>query len=448
MACRMRLFSFTIGFRILLVTALLSATFAEVAVPQKRRGRSSSKSSSRRSPTAKEAGAASVKKVQLRKQLQGMQGQMRQVKARIHQAKAKENRITETIETVNARISRTKNTLSGIRTRLRTLGNEHDEVVQRLDETERRLAQRRALLSRRVRDNYQRGEATYLHVLIQSRSLKELLSRNHYVRHIVRSDAELIEGVKKDVAQIAADKRRLEAQQREQQSLENEYEARKADYVRDRTTQREMLSNVQEVRHEAEDELDDLEAEAHAMTSRIRALTEMLRRREEALRQAELARRRRAREKARLAQKARGQKPKPETHDDSDLAPRSFRGGFIRPVGGRITSGFGYRHHPILRRRKLHTGVDFGVPHGTSIRAAASGTVLLAGYSGGYGKCVIIYHGDGVSTLYGHCSSLNVSEGQEVKQGQVIARVGSTGMSTGPHLHFEVRRNGSPVRPF
>jgi murein DD-endopeptidase MepM/ murein hydrolase activator NlpD len=433
----------------LLVTALVSVTFVGVAVPQKRGGKSASKSSKRRVPTAREAGSASVKKVQLRKQLRGVQGQMKQVKVRIHQAKAKEHRITDTIETVNARIERTQSTLGRVRSRLRQLGVEHDEVVQRLDETQARLAKRRALLARRVRDNYQRGEATYLHVLLQSRSLHELLSRDYYVRHVVRSDAELIEGVREDLGLIAADKRRLEAQQREQESLETEYEVRKADYVQDRQTQRQLLSSVQAVRHEAEDELDDLEEEAHAMTSRIRSLTQMLKRREEALRRAELERRRRAREKARQAQKRRGETPRrEEPSNDEDLAPRSFSGGFIRPVNGRITSGFGYRYHPILHRRKLHTGVDFGASHGTPIRAAAAGTVLLAGYSGGYGKCVIIYHGDGVSTLYGHCSSLGVSEGQEVKRGQVIARVGSTGMSTGPHLHFEVRRNGTPVRPF
>jgi murein DD-endopeptidase MepM/ murein hydrolase activator NlpD len=299
-----------------------------------------------------------------------------------------------------------------------------------------------------VRDNYQRGQTTYLHVLLQSRTLHELLSRNYYVRHIVRSDAGLIEDIKRDLAQVEADKRRLEAQQREQDALEQEFESRKAEYMQDRTQQRELLNDVQAKRHEAEEELDDLEEEAHAMTARIRALSLMLRRREEALRRAALARKRQQ-ERERRQRMARGQKPLPRSEpEEEDYTPRTFRGGFIRPVGGRITSGFGYRFHPILRRRKLHTGVDFGAPSGTPIRAAASGTVLLAGYSGGYGKCVIIYHGDGVTTLYGHCSLLNVSEGQEVRQGQVIARVGSTGMSTGPHLHFEVRRNGTPVRPF
>jgi murein DD-endopeptidase MepM/ murein hydrolase activator NlpD len=96
----------------------------------------------------------------------------------------------------------------------------------------------------------------------------------------------------------------------------------------------------------------------------------------------------------------------------------------------------------------MHTGVDFGAPSGAPIRAAAGGIVLLSAYNRGYGNCVILYHGGGVSTLYGHCSERLVREGQSVRSGQLIARVGATGMATGPHLHFEVRRNGVPVPPY
>ncbi|NIM04406.1 MAG: peptidoglycan DD-metalloendopeptidase family protein [Armatimonadetes bacterium] len=124
-----------------------------------------------------------------------------------------------------------------------------------------------------------------------------------------------------------------------------------------------------------------------------------------------------------------------------------FTGKFKQPVEGRISSGFGYRTHPIFKVRKMHTGVDIAAPHRTRIRAAAAGLVIHAKRWGGYGKCILIDHGGGLATLYAHCSSLAVSVGERVKQGQVIGRVGSTGISTGPHLHFEVRRNGKPVDP-
>jgi murein DD-endopeptidase MepM/ murein hydrolase activator NlpD len=136
------------------------------------------------------------------------------------------------------------------------------------------------------------------------------------------------------------------------------------------------------------------------------------------------------------------------TPEGQARAATPWTGSFIRPVPGRITSGFGPRFHPVLHVRKLHTGVDFRAPAGTPVRAADGGVVVHAGWLEVYGYAVIIDHGGGVSTLYGHCSSLEVSSGQSVSAGQVIARSGSTGYSTGPHLHFEKRVNGSPVPPF
>jgi murein DD-endopeptidase MepM/ murein hydrolase activator NlpD len=122
-------------------------------------------------------------------------------------------------------------------------------------------------------------------------------------------------------------------------------------------------------------------------------------------------------------------------------------GSLIYPVNGPITSPFGWRIHPILGYKKFHTGVDFGVGYGTPIRAADSGTVIYATWMGGYGNVIIVDHGDGLSTLYAHQSSLAVGTGARVTRGQTVGYVGSTGFSTGPHLHFEVRVNGNPVDP-
>jgi len=130
--------------------------------------------------------------------------------------------------------------------------------------------------------------------------------------------------------------------------------------------------------------------------------------------------------------------------------PVKYTGGkFAWPVPGsqRITSSYGWRIHPVYKTRKFHSGIDVGAGYGLDIVAAADGTVTLATTNGGYGKCVIINHGSGISTLYGHCSSMLVSVGTKVTKGQVIAKVGSTGVSTGPHLHFEVRVNGSTTDP-
>jgi murein DD-endopeptidase MepM/ murein hydrolase activator NlpD len=133
---------------------------------------------------------------------------------------------------------------------------------------------------------------------------------------------------------------------------------------------------------------------------------------------------------------------------DAGGGPALGDGTFIRPVPGPITSPFGYRTDPVTGATAFHSGIDFGAPCGTPIKAAGTGVIISAGFnSGGYGNMTLINHGNGLSTLYGHQSSIIVIQGQSVTQGQVIGYVGSTGKSTGCHLHFEVRVNGTPVDP-
>ncbi len=127
--------------------------------------------------------------------------------------------------------------------------------------------------------------------------------------------------------------------------------------------------------------------------------------------------------------------------------PVQGSGAMLWPLAGEITSDFGWRTHPISGAQSFHSGIDIGGDYGEPIYAAQAGTVEYAGWISGYGNAVIINHGGGISTLYGHCQALLVSTGQSVAQGELIAECGSTGNSTGPHCHFEVRVNGEPVNP-
>jgi murein DD-endopeptidase MepM/ murein hydrolase activator NlpD len=127
--------------------------------------------------------------------------------------------------------------------------------------------------------------------------------------------------------------------------------------------------------------------------------------------------------------------------------PAPVQSGMMMPVAGHITSYFGYRYHPILHFTRFHAGLDIGASWGSPIVAAADGQVAAAGWAGGYGREVRIAHADGLMTLYGHMSEIVAQPGSYVHAGQLIGYVGSSGLSTGPHLHFEVRQNGNPVNP-
>ena len=129
----------------------------------------------------------------------------------------------------------------------------------------------------------------------------------------------------------------------------------------------------------------------------------------------------------------------------------STTGAFMKPISGPITSSFGYRIHPIFKSRIFHSGIDIGGPSNGAVKAANSGKVIYAGWYGGYGKVVILdhgnYNGSPTTTLYAHLNSYNVSVGQYLVKGQVLGKEGTTGYATGPHVHFEVRVNGQPRNP-
>lgn len=132
---------------------------------------------------------------------------------------------------------------------------------------------------------------------------------------------------------------------------------------------------------------------------------------------------------------------------DARALERRETGGVMLPVGGPVTSSFGSRMHPLLGIRRFHRGIDLAAPWGTPIRAAADGRVVRAGWAGGYGRQVALSHGSGLDTSYSHLSRIVARSGSEVHRGDIIGMVGSSGLSTGPHLHFEARRNGRPIDP-
>jgi murein DD-endopeptidase MepM/ murein hydrolase activator NlpD len=270
---------------------------------------------------------------------------------------------------------------------------------------EERLAAQKAAFDARLVSMYKAGQTSYIDVLLTSRTFSDLMARLHYLKRLAANDTELIEGYTADRLELVAKKEALEARLVELEEL-RAYEEQKRDAVTKRTEERQSyLAKIESEKAQYEKALDEMEAQSKALERVIAELQA-----KEGLPSRELS--------------------------------------MIWPVTGYwISSYYGWRHHPILGYDRFHSGIDYAAGYNVPIKAAESGRVIFSGVNGGYGNCVIIDHGGGVSTLYAHCNKLLVKQGDIVVKGQQIALVGSTGLSTGPHLHFEVRVNGQTTDP-
>lgn len=264
----------------------------------------------------------------------------------------------------------------------------------------------------------ERGSVSYLEILIKADSFSDFLTRLSLIQEITEYDNNRLKELKAHVKEVEEIKKELEDEN-------DTLKALKADEDSKMTVLAEKQAESQAIIDKISSDIDSFES---ALAAQEKA---------EAAARAEIARL--------TAAASRNQS---SSSNDSSVA--SYTGGtFAWPSAStRISSPYGTRVHPITGKIRTHAGIDIDAAHGTNVFAAESGTVLVAGWnSGGYGNYVVIDHGGGISTLYAHCSSLSVSSGQKVSKGQVIAKCGSTGLSTGPHVHFEVLRNGSHTNP-
>ncbi|AEE95862.1 murein hydrolase activator EnvC family protein [Mahella australiensis] len=306
-----------------------------------------------------------------------------------------------------------------------------DETKKQLEETEKALEQaikeaeyQQQLLDSRVRAMYMNDQSSILEMILSAQSVSDLIMRVEMAAKITQCDNDLLTQMCKLQDDIAKKKQAIEEQKLHIEQQKQLIVEEKKGIETKRAEKNKLLADLEQQKESYEKALNEMEAQSKELEAVIRKL------------QAEEEARRKAQAQKNSGSSSRG---------GSVVAT----GRFTWPVPGysRISSSFGYRVHPVLGVGKLHTGTDIAAPSGANVVAADGGMVIQSGWLGAYGKAVIIDHGNGISTLYGHNSSLLVSIGQEVSQGQVIARVGMTGLATGPHSHFEVRINGTPTNP-
>lgn len=340
-----------------------------------------------------------------KRELQDVNRQIQIRKKQIQENERMQRNVLEELERLDRDINSTRQNLESLNTKLAELQVNIKAAEKELQKAEVALAERTGIMHQRLNDIYTEGSVSYLDVLFQATSLTDFLTRFDLMQRIAEQDIKLMQELAAEREKIERRKKDLEAKRDRLAYLQEQTRARQS-YLTARSEERKELLDQLETQKEAyERALDELEATSRRLTQ--------------------------------LIQQMQAKNP----------TPRRGTGRFIWPVSGPVTSSFGMRYHPVLHQYRMHTGIDIGAPFGEAVAAADGGTVIYTGWLGGYGQVVLVDHGGGYATLYAHLSSIAVGNGSQVRQGQTIGYVGSTGWSTGPHLHFEVRVNGDPQNP-
>lgn len=347
-------------------------------------------------------------------QLRAKEAEMKQIEQRLQyqryllsRNKRETTQVLADIAYLDREIDLTEQELQAVTSQLELANQLLAEKTQELQKAEKELAEQNKLTNERVRATYENGTVGYLDVLLSATSFGDFISRLEYLKDILNYDLNLLQEMEIKRADVQAKKEELEGKKAELAALQVRKQQRQqllASRQAERSRQLEKLKQDRALYEKAENEL---EAESQRLARELASLK-------------------------------------------SAYENLQGNGIFKWPLPGyrTISSPFGWRIHPVLKTRRFHTGIDIPAPTGTPVYAAEKGKVIKAGWLAGYGNAIIIDHGGGYTTLYGHNSRLLVSVGQEVEKGEKIALVGSTGWSTGPHLHFEVRKNGEPISPW
>ena len=326
----------------------------------------------------------------------------------LNESRAKEKSLGDQVNSLEQQINSKQSDIDELEASISEAQAKLETLEEELAAAEEKVNTQNENLNARLRNMYKNGSVGFIDVLMDSGSFSEFLNNLSLVEKVYTSDQDVLEELQKAYDEIDAKKKEIETLQAELSESKATMEEQKSSLEADKASVEKKKSEIAADSAETQRELDKLEADAQALTSSIR-------------------------------------------NSGSSSSSSKYNGGIMAwpvPSCHTVSSGYGGRIHPTTGKYKFHGGLDIPGSYGSAIVAANSGKVIWAGNRGdSYGNYVIIDHGGGVSTLYGHSSKVLVSTGQSVSRGQRIANVGSTGRSTGPHCHFEVRINGSRVNP-
>ncbi|MBD3292208.1 MAG: peptidoglycan DD-metalloendopeptidase family protein [Armatimonadia bacterium] len=344
-----------------------------------------------------------------RQRLNNIRNKQRQVQQRLSDIKESQEDAASELSSARNRAQQARDEAQQAEQNLEQVREILREVKADQAQTEEELEGHREAMSERLIALYETGQPSYLEVVLNATSFEDFTNRAEFSRIIAGQDQELLDALVETEAKLEQQRETMEVAHAEAKILEERARVAKANAEKAENAAEALVAKYRQDRKAAERDYAALEATENQIQALIRS---------------------------------RG-----SSSSGGGSYSGTCAGNLLRPCPGRVSSPYGWRIHPILRTRRFHNGVDFAIGAGTTIKASDDGKVIFAGWKGAYGRTVIIDHGSGWQTMYGHCSKIYVSRGQVVSRGQAIAAVGSTGWSTGPHLHWTVYRNGSTINP-
>ena len=295
--------------------------------------------------------------------------------------------------------------ISSLEANLNKIEKEIEDVTAKLNLIEENYNLQRDVLQNRLVALYEVGDIYYLDVLLKSNSLTEFISNYYMIGEIARYDNGLLENIQRQKNQIETINAALNKRKETLETIKNNKEKTAISLENSKIIKNSYIAKLTDDEKAMQEKIDKYQTELNSLDAQITTLTTL------------------------------------------NIGEDYVGGEFIWPAPGysTITSKFGMRYHPVLKINNLHKGTDIAMPTGSYVIASNDGVVIQSMYTTGYGNMVMIDHGGGITTLYGHGSEIIAQTGQTVKRGDLIMKSGSTGWSTGPHLHFEVRINGTPI---